>query len=242
MVTDAKLDYTAPPPGDPPGYDAPAYDDAPPSHDAPGYSAGPSSSSSYSSFVPAPNIPACNHLLQSEKDTTLKGQYLLDVGLPASAAAASLPSFKDLKDANLRFEVRDGAIRPEIWLAALKEKAPPTTRARVAAKIRDGSIHIVMHAPHPSMPRPRISLKVEQRDGDMWVAIPRSFEGTLKITRRNGGFKLSEGISRSRLLYSANGMSLYSLGEQVEEALTDEVVIEKRDGSLMVMYDDEPRK
>ena len=94
------------------------------------------------------------------------------------------------------------------------------------------------------MPRPRIDLNVEQRDGDMWIAIPRSFEGTLKITRRNGGFKLSDGIqaNHSRLLYSANGMSLYSLGGQVEEELTDEVVIEKRDGSLMVMYDDEARK
>ena len=162
MVTDAKYaDYTAPvcrlslphlhrlltcsqQPGDPPGYDAPAYDDAPPSHDAPGYSAGPSSSSSTSSFIPAPNIAACNHLLQREKDTSITGQYLLDVGLPAPPAAASLPAFRDLKDANLRFEVRDGAIRPEIWLAALREKAPPTTRARVTAKIRDGSTHVVM--------------------------------------------------------------------------------------------------
>lgn len=93
------------------------------------------------------------------------------------------------------------------------------------------------------MPRPRITLKTEQRDGDMWIAIPRSFEGTLKITRRNGGFKLSDAIlARSRLLYTANSMSLYSIGDQVEEAFTDEAVIEKRDGSLMVMYDDEARK
>ena len=93
------------------------------------------------------------------------------------------------------------------------------------------------------MPRPRISLKVEQRDGDMWIAIPRSFEGTLKVTKRNGNFKLSDAIQRrSRLLYSANGMSLYSLGGQVEEDLVDEVQIEKRDGTIMLFYDDEARK
>jgi len=244
LVTDSKdKSYTDPPPLEdlPPAYS----DDQPPVQDAPGYSAGPSSSTTTASFVPAPSIHPCNHLLLSERDSTIGGQYLLDVGLPTPPLAATMPSFKQLGNANLRFEIRDGGIRPEIWLAALREKAPPETRARVVAKIRDGSVKIVLHTPHPTMPRPRISVSVEIRDGDATVAVPRSFTGQFTINKRYGSLSLSPGIqSRTQILYSASGTQLYSVGgynlQGPDQA--DELRIDKRDGSLSILYDDEIRK
>ncbi|KAI0037241.1 hypothetical protein K488DRAFT_67132 [Vararia minispora EC-137] len=222
----------------PPPYEG----DGPSAHNAPGYSSG--SSTLTHPLIPAPNIHPCNHLFLSDKDTFFGGQYVLDVGLPAPPFASSLPVFKQLGNANLRFEVRDGSIEPEIWVAALKEKTPPDTRARIVAKVRDGKTNIILHAPHPSLPRPLISLSLEIRDGRNAIAIPRSFRGQLKLKKRNGAVALSPGVQAvASLLYQADGKHLCCIGERdIDPELADQINLDCRDGGVTIMFDDEASK
>ena len=102
------------------------------------------------------------------------------------------------------------------------------------------------HGPPASfpLPRPSISITAHAENGRINIRIPRSFNGPISITTANVSTKFSSETSAAVTTFSYMKtrkcfMGDYSTYRDDEPWTGDEAVIEAKNGSVKIQYDDE---
>lgn len=110
---------------------------------------------------------------------------------------------------------------------------------------------ILQHGPPPNapFPRPSISLVLHAHDGNVSLSLPRSFNGPLNVTTRDGGVHFSPEIAAAVTTFSEMEtrkcfVGDYSAWRDTDAWLGDEAVLDVHDGSVKIQFDDEivPRR
>ncbi|KAI0264638.1 hypothetical protein BC834DRAFT_247513 [Gloeopeniophorella convolvens] len=206
-----------------------------------------------------PDLAPTNYAHVREKNSALKQQYIIDMGLPPPPASA-LPSGTDVSVlANLLMESHNGSVGGEAWVLYAKrehhahsESRTPSNRARLRFLSHNGSTKATVHA-HPSTvaPRPFLSIDARSHNGSVMITIPRSFRGQLTLHTDNGRVHLSPALApRAAQLSSANGTHTYFVGERPscgqwrtsahgDGDEVDEASGWTKNGGVAVSYDDE---
>ncbi|KAF9240444.1 hypothetical protein BU15DRAFT_87655 [Melanogaster broomeanus] len=223
-------------------------DDLPPPYDAHAPVApvpSGSSATAPSSTLP-PGVKPCNLITLIEKDSAIRGAYVIDPRLqvPANLLPPLITGQTEAERKNLYLHTRDGTVDISIWLIGPNAKAvatPPKKRTTMSVSSNDGSVTVRVNSVDVVDP---FLLDVFARDGRVTVLLPQSFRGPLFLKARHGKNELSEGLLRnSTCLGTAEGTTRYFVGDF--QAATgprwegDELKVETRDGKIRVRYVDE---
>jgi len=227
----------------------PSIRDLPPSYSGPQTTSQPSVAPEATPKSLLPTKPT-NHLALIRNNGSIRENFTID---PNLHIPLSLLSHLDNGEAessrkNLKLESRNGAIDVGIWLVGDhrddgKERVVPK-RASLAILSHNSSIVAkVMSAPIP------FNLEVMSYNGAITVYLPRSFQGPMTITSRNGSVNISSSLSDHATTFSeVNSTRRYFVGDfsgwsdsALERWNGDECVIEGRNGRIKVQYlDDVP--
>ncbi|KAF9220814.1 hypothetical protein BS17DRAFT_759087 [Gyrodon lividus] len=189
-----------------------------------------------------------NFLTLTEKDSAIKGNYVIDPRLqvPENLLSPLMLGQTEEERKNLYLHTRDGTIDINIWLVGpntdAKTASPLTKRTTMRVSSNDGAVTVRVNSVDFIDP---FLLEVFARDGRVTVLLPQSFHGPLFLKARHGGYALSDGLLRNStcLGTAAEGTIRYFVGDfsAASESLQggDKLMVETRDGKIKVRYVDE---
>ncbi|KAG6865379.1 hypothetical protein C0991_003082 [Blastosporella zonata] len=210
----------------------------------------PSQSSSATAVQPTqPAMKPTNFISISRGNASVKGTWLLDpfLTIPSMLLPPLSPDETPETRRNLALHTSNGPINADITFAShdtnveLDKKS--RKRSTLYAKASNGAVTLKIHAPHST--RLPFYMKVEASNGPVYIYIPRSFNGLVSVTRWNGNSKFSTQVSTNLTTFSdVNKTYKCFIGDHSAiaeggEWEGDEVVVDARNGSVKVHYDDE---
>ncbi|KAG7093921.1 hypothetical protein E1B28_007557 [Marasmius oreades] len=214
--------------------------------------------------IPA-NLKPTNFISVHHKDSPEKGSYAIDpsIRIPESFLPPLEIQETDNDPIRKNFQVlsKNGSVDTQVYI--VPDSKPFDERKRVTMDIisKNGSVtaKIVRYQECFSMDEnvdtiqrragssyPPFALRCYSHNGCMHVAIPRSFHGSLSLSTRAHGVKLSEQVRAEVTVFNdTSGIKQYYIGplnghdHDEARANEDEVVVEGKNGSIRVTYSDE---
>ncbi|KAG6879624.1 hypothetical protein C0992_000459 [Termitomyces sp. T32_za158] len=228
---------------------APTHDDPPPTYTAlvPHVVAPIPSGTSPGSLRQAAMKPS-NYVSISRSNGSVRGTWLLDSSLliPTAFLPPLLPDETEETRRNLYLKSSNGSIDAEITLAQRTLEDDPVLAGRqstIYARAVNGPIKVILHTPHAS--RLPFHLSIEASNGPVTLYLPRPFNGFLSIRQSHGNTKFSHEVLTHLTTFSDVDrmhrcfVGDFSAVQEGQEWQGDEVVIDARNGSVKVHYEEE---
>jgi len=207
-----------------------------------------------SKLSPTPGTPQLpvkpsNYISISSRDASVKGTWVIDPSLkiPTSLLAPLLEGQTESDRRNLNVESKNGHVNADIFITPFDfssdSKEVGRKRTTIYVKSSDGSVTAKLH--DCQSPRLPFYLNAYSSDGHVTVHIPRSFHGLIVIASHHGHCKFSEEITKQLTVFSDVGKTRKAFlgdfsGLRDDEAWEgDEIMLESKDGSVWVHFDDE---
>ncbi|KAE9401092.1 hypothetical protein BT96DRAFT_992452 [Gymnopus androsaceus JB14] len=184
----------------------------------------PSSSSSTSALTQLPSVKPSNYISILEKNHSVQTYFY-------PRPIASYPY-------NLHCKSHDGSVSVDVYLLD-KPLIEPRKKVILNTVSLDGSVSNVIHREGSYPP---FSLTSFSHDGSVSVKLPRSYQGSLTASTKDGRVRMSPAVSAQATVFSTvNGTQKAYIGDlSVRKNDTDDVVLlETRDGNITIQYEDE---
>ncbi|KAI0064856.1 hypothetical protein BV25DRAFT_194078 [Artomyces pyxidatus] len=207
------------------------------------------SSAKIDTVAPPPDLVGVNYCFINQRNSTVRGTYLLDLALPPPPASA-LPAGAVLDTSeHLKLESHNGSVVADVWVAGSGAEGE---RARMHFGTQNGSCKVKLYT-SPFAARPLLNVRVVSHNGSCTLFLPRSFRGQLTLYTVNGGVQLSPAVApRAAALANVDNTRTYFLGERPrankwatgdgagEGELVDDANCWTKNGGVYVRYNDEP--
>ncbi|KAG2063754.1 hypothetical protein BDR04DRAFT_1111148 [Suillus decipiens] len=188
-----------------------------------------------------------NHLHLFSEDGSIKGEYVIDpaMNIPTSLLPPLRPEESEADRKNLSLHSKNGSIKAEIRLLGARDAQPfdskSTKRTILNIGSDCGSITAWVHTIHRVAP---FLLTISSKNGGVTVTLPRSFDGLLLLTVRNGSVSLSDTLSANCTHLSQVDLTRrYFVGDlsAVDDSdwTGDELRVEARHGNIKIKYVEE---
>lgn len=206
-----------------------------------------------------------NYVSISRNNASVRGTWLLDssLSIPNMFLAPLSPDETEETRKNLYLKSSNGSIDAEITLApyTLGDDLSTWKRLTMYTRAMNGPIKILLvyarffvsawwsniqpnqHTPH--IPRLPFYLNIEAYNGPVTIYLPRAFNGLLSIKQSHGSTKFSHEVSMHLVTFNdVDRMHKCFIGDfpalkEGEKWQGDEIVIDARNGSVKVHYEDE---
>ncbi|KAK7445479.1 hypothetical protein VKT23_014896 [Stygiomarasmius scandens] len=198
---------------------------------------------SYASVVQqTTNVKPSNFVSITQQNNSVKGAFVIDPSLKAPPSwLPILPDGETGADRqNLLLESKNGSVQADISVLSTELLDEGHRKVTLTAKSTNGSVVCKVHRRAGLCPR--LALIASSKNGSVTVHIPRSFSGS--IICRGGRAKMSAPLMTQTTTFGNVGdTSRYYVGDydpaHVEENIGDQLVMESKNGSLKIFYDDE---
>lgn len=196
-----------------------------------------------------PPVKPSNYVSITRNNGSVKNVWVLDpsLNIPASLLPPLSPEETEETRRNFDLKTFNGAIEADISITPYDytRDSKQVSRKRTTIYVRSSNGGIMTKLHTPFAPRLPFYFNIFAQNGAVHVHIPRSFHGLLTIKTWNGSTKFSpettvhlttfSEVDRTRRCFIGDYSELTDDGEWQG----DEVIVEARNGSVKVQYDDE---
>jgi len=196
-----------------------------------------------------PNIKPSNFVTVGRANDCIKGSWLIDPSLfiPSSFLPPLQPGGARR---NLFLESKNGAIDADVYLLPTSYSDQNTSKyILIHTQSNNGSVRTRLHEVNSSTGEVRLPIRLStlSDNGSINVQIPRSFSGPIRIRTHHGSIQFSAAVHVHLTQFSEmDGVQRSFLGNfnpsQWEIGVPwegDELLIETKNGSVKVFFDDE---
>ncbi|KAF8240049.1 hypothetical protein L208DRAFT_1235294, partial [Tricholoma matsutake] len=196
-----------------------------------------------------------NFITIVRKDGSVKGAWVIDPTLVIPTSFLT-PVAENENRKNFSVIARDGAVDVDVTVVQGYDQhkyknihGGEKKRVTMYIKANDGRVKARLHGPPPSspLPRPSISLILHAHDGGVSLTLPRSFNGPLNITTRDGTVHFSPEIAAAVTTFSEGKtrkcfVGDYSAWQDDNRCPGDDAVLDIHDGSVKIQFDNEAER
>ncbi|KAE9401093.1 hypothetical protein BT96DRAFT_856813 [Gymnopus androsaceus JB14] len=197
-------------------------------------------SSSSTSRLALPPLKPSNYISILEKNHSARGTFIIDPSL--AIPSEYLPPLPEGESedtrSNLHCKSHNGSVSADVYLLD-KLVIEPRKKVILNTISLNGSVSNIIHREGSYPP---FSLTSSSRDGSVSVKLPRSYQGSLTASTKDGRVRMSPAVSAQATVFSTvNGTQKAYIGDlSVRKNDTDDVVLlETRDGNITIQYEDE---
>jgi len=185
-----------------------------------------------------------NYLALSNDNDTIRGEFVIDpsISIPSSMLPPLCDSKTEEDRENLSLKSKNGSVHADIWLLGPSgdTKIDPR-RTTISLLSSNGSISAEVRTLNNAAP---FSLTGRTSNGAIRLALPRSFEGLITVSTRNGSIHTSdEIIQNATQLGQLDATQRFFVGDfqllGEEPWQGDQVEVEAPNGSIRVKYVDD---
>ncbi|KAH9477582.1 hypothetical protein JR316_0009804 [Psilocybe cubensis] len=201
-----------------------------------------------------PDIKPSNFVCLSRQNDSIKGSWIIDPTM--IIPSAFLPSLTDGETEETRGNIslmsRNGSIQAEIFVlpgTSNDDSRRLTNRKQtiIRSSSANGTITLKIHEVASRGSRLPLQIKAFSANGSLNIYIPRSFQGPVSVSLRNGSLRYSESVRGLVTQFSElNGAQRSFIGDFDANAIRDAgdwagdaIWLESRNGSIKVFFDDE---
>ncbi|KAF8908557.1 hypothetical protein CPB84DRAFT_1674153, partial [Gymnopilus junonius] len=202
-----------------------------------------------------PDVKPSNYIHVSRANGGVKGVWVLDPSLVIPSALLPPLSSGETEDArkNLILESKNGNVHGDVYTLPLRDEPTAIVKHRqhisILAKSWNGNVTAKIHdlQSHPNETRLPLHISCTTTNGNVNVYLPRSFEGVINMTTRNGVPRFSEAVQSLVVPISdISGVHRSFLGhfdaskwEGDTEWVGDELNAGSSNGQVKVFFEDE---
>jgi len=209
------------------------------------------SESSLSRPCTIPNLRPSNFVSLNRANETIKGSWLIDTSLAIPSSFLPPLSTEGIRN-NLAIESKNGGVDADVYLLPTSHSNANTSESKfvfIYTQSNNGSVRTRLHDIKSvnGETRPAIRFSTRSSNGSIYVQLPRSFCGPIRIRTGHGTTRFSEAVQAhltpfsdldhvQRSFLGHFNPSQWDIGAPWEG---DELSIETKNGSVKVAYDDE---
>ncbi|KAF9269023.1 hypothetical protein L218DRAFT_993957 [Marasmius fiardii PR-910] len=213
-----------------------------------------------------PNLKPTNFISVLHKDGSERGSYAIDpsIRIPESFLPPLETEVTDSDPIRKNFQAlsKNGHVDVQIFIVPGSKPFDGRKRVKMEVGSKNGSVTAKVVSIQELLNReemggdknlqrragslcPPFALRCQSHNGSVHVAIPRSFHGSLSLSAKHSGVRLSEQVRAEVAVFNdTNGVKRYYIGplndpDEAARENEDEVMVECKNGSIRITYSDE---